>query len=353
MGGASSSSLSDNRLKSRLQEMDDYDFEHLIADLWERQGWRATVMQQSVDRGVDVVAERDDPFPQKWLIQAKCYSGTLGGPDVRQYVSLQHRPGVDGAIVVSSGPFSKQARQEEKDHNLKLIDGDGLISLIRNTGSYDLVDQYITVDAAASSEISEQASFGSPYSSESSSPGFSQPSEPVSSGASEQEQQSEQSDESDERTRLDEYVEKIRQGRGIEEGIEGLDRILFEQPPKNFWWKAVVGGTAYWGLLFLIAGSLNGGLLDDLMAFGTLIFWPLMPIAIYKDSKVAPEYTANWRPHRWLYILVSLIPLGGLFAGPVYLARRWWFGANKSMNDLEEMRDYFRSVVEDLDYAYN
>lgn len=68
MGGASSSSLSDSQLKSRLQGMDDYDFEHLIADLWERQGWRATVKQQSVDRGVDIVAEQDNPFPQKWLI---------------------------------------------------------------------------------------------------------------------------------------------------------------------------------------------------------------------------------------------------------------------------------------------
>lgn len=114
MGGASSQSLSDEQLQSWLQGMDDYDFEHLIADLWEQQGWHAEVKQQSVDRGVDVVAERDDPFPQKWLIQAKCYSGTLGGPDVREYVSLQHCPGVDGAIVVSSGPFSKQARQEER-----------------------------------------------------------------------------------------------------------------------------------------------------------------------------------------------------------------------------------------------
>lgn len=103
----------------------------MIADLWERQDWHTKVKQQSVDRGVDVVAERNDPFPQKWLIQAKCYSGTLGGPDIRQYVSLQHRPGVDGAIVVSSGPSSKQARQEERDHNLKLIDGDALVSLSR------------------------------------------------------------------------------------------------------------------------------------------------------------------------------------------------------------------------------
>lgn len=221
MGGASSSSLSDERLKSRLQGMDDYDFEHLIADLWERQGWRATVKQQSVDRGVDVVAERDDPFPQKWLIQAKCYSNTVGGPEVRQYVSLQHRPGVDGAIVVSSGPFSKQARQEEKDHNLKLIDGDALVSLIRDTDSYDLVDQYITVESSVDSQVSEQTSFDSSYSSEPVSSELSETSTDsvqsplVSSDPPEQEhyqnpEQEHYQKESNGGTRLDKYLDKLR-----------------------------------------------------------------------------------------------------------------------------------------------
>lgn len=356
MGGASSSSLSDSQLKSRLQGMDDYDFEHLIADLWERQGWRATVKQQSVDRGVDVVAERDDPFPQKWLIQAKCYSGTIGGPDVRQYVSLQHRPGVDGAIVVSSGPFSKQARQEERDHNLKLIDGDALVSLIRNTDSYDLVDQYITVDAAVSSKTSQQTSFESSYSSESSSSSsseYSESSESVSSDLSETSSpaQSDPSErdrplnELEDDTRLDRYLTKVQVGSDTEGGVTGLTRILFEAPPKTNWWTAIVGTSAYWMLLFLIPESLTGGIMGGLMAIGLFISWPLMPIAIYKDSKIAPKYTANWEPHRWLYIIGTFVPLAGVIVGPIYLTRRWWYGNNREMNNRREVRREVRQIL--------
>lgn len=350
MGGASSSSLSDEQLKSQLQGMDDYDFEHLIADLWERQGWRTEVKQQSADRGVDVVAERDDPFPQKWLIQAKCYSNTVGGPEVRQYVSLQHRPGVDGAIVVSSGPFSKQARQEEKDHNLKLIDGDALISMIRKTDSYDLVDQYITVERTIGSQISDLTSFGLSYSSQSTSSESSYSPNRVSTDPSNWDSDFK---ESEDLTRLQEYSDEVQTGRDVEGGIKGVTRILFESPPKGIWWKAIVASSGYWILLFLVAGSLNSGPVDSLMAIGMLISWPLMPIAIYKDSKVAPKYTANWRPHRWLYILASAIPLGGMVTGPTYLAFRWWYGSNRELDDVEERRNEFRELFEDLDYKYN
>ena len=133
MNTAQSSSIPEGELKVRLQNMDDYDFEHFIADLWERQGWRSRVEQQSTDRSVDVVIEKDTPFSQKWLVQAKCYSDKVGGPEIREYVSLQHRQGVDGAVVVSTDYFTKQAHQEEKEYNLKLVDFDGLIQMIGET----------------------------------------------------------------------------------------------------------------------------------------------------------------------------------------------------------------------------
>lgn len=159
--------------------------------------------------------------------------------------------------------------------------------------------------------------------------------------------------ESEDLTRLQEYSDEVQTGRDVEGGIKGVTRILFESPPKGIWWKAIVASSGYWILLFLIAGSLNSGPVDSLMAIGMLISWPLMPIAIYKDSKVAPKYTANWRPHRWLYILASAIPLGGVVTGPTYLAFRWWYGSNRELDDVEERRNEFRELFEDLDYKYN
>lgn len=49
--------------------MDDYDFEHFITDLWEEMGWQCKVSQASVDAGIDVVATKQTPYPQKKLIQ--------------------------------------------------------------------------------------------------------------------------------------------------------------------------------------------------------------------------------------------------------------------------------------------
>lgn len=340
MGQSSFQSISDEQLKQKIQSMDDYDFEHLIADLWERQGWRTQVKQQSVDRGVDVVAERDDPFPQKWLIQAKCYSSsnTIGGPDVREYVSLQHRQGVDGAIVVSSGRFTKQARQEEEEHNLKLIDGDRLVSMIRETNSYDLLEQYLTATGSSVSQQVSQSTVDSSAARKASTP----------SGSSNSSHWSRYSKDSEGWTRLHEYLDKVQTGKDIEEGIEGLRRILMESPPRTNWWKAIVAITGYWVLLFLIAGSLSGGILEGIMQLGFFVGWIVMPIALYKDSKMAPEYTAYWTPKRWVYILGALMPIVSFFTGLVYLSRRWWYGNNRELNDAQQLRSDFESMVTEL-----
>ena len=58
-------------LKAVLQEMDPYDFEYFVADLWERMGWETEVSAASADEGVDVVARKDTPYEQTALIQAK------------------------------------------------------------------------------------------------------------------------------------------------------------------------------------------------------------------------------------------------------------------------------------------
>lgn len=91
--------------------------------------------------------------------------------------------------------------------------------------------------------------------------------------------------------------------------------------------------------------------MDSMMTIGLFISWPLMPIALYKDSKIAPKYTVDWEPYRWLYILGSLIPLGGVVAGPVYLARRWWYGTNRDLANVEEYRTNFEEWLDELDEA--
>lgn len=147
-------------LKTRLQEMDNYEFEHLVADLWERMGWNTEVLQASVDAGIDVIATKETPYPQKKVIQAKRYSSgnTVGGPDIQQYASLKHQePDADSVIVVTTSSFTTHAHDRAKDLNVKLVDVDALVSMINEVG-IDVVRKYIDLTSEKESKSTESAS---------------------------------------------------------------------------------------------------------------------------------------------------------------------------------------------------
>ena len=137
-------------LIEQLRKMDSYEFEKLIADLWERQGWEATVSDATRDGGIDIVAVKYAPFEQKQLIQAKRYGekNHVGAPDVQQYSSLhQQEDNVDAVIIVTTGQFSKQATATAKQLNVKLIDGNDLIRLIDQLDARELVTKYTSTEA--------------------------------------------------------------------------------------------------------------------------------------------------------------------------------------------------------------
>lgn len=144
------------RVLQQLRETDPYDFEYFVADLWEAQGWDTTVSQASVDQGVDIIATKENPFPQKQVIQAKRYAknNTIGSPKVQQYSSLrQQEEGADVSIVVTTSGFSHQAEKLAENLNVKLVDAEGIYRLLRETGRFDLVSNYapIPVESAAES----------------------------------------------------------------------------------------------------------------------------------------------------------------------------------------------------------
>ena len=127
--------LNRDELLSQLRQMDDYEFEQLVGDVWEQRGWKTTVTSGQADRGIDVIAEKSTPFHQKHLIQAKRYSkgNKIGSPDVQQYSSLQQQESnVDSVIIVTTSSFSPQAKEIAKKLNVKLVDGAELSGIILN-----------------------------------------------------------------------------------------------------------------------------------------------------------------------------------------------------------------------------
>jgi len=125
-----------NDALSKLQEMDDYEFEHLIANLWEEMGYQTEVSQQSQDKGVDVRAINQQG--EKHLIQAKRHGpgSKVSQPKIQQYGSLYRQENnVDKVYVVTTNEFTPQAKEIADKIGVKLVNGKGLIGLINRSAS--------------------------------------------------------------------------------------------------------------------------------------------------------------------------------------------------------------------------
>ncbi len=108
------------------------EFEKLIAVLWEKFGYNTRVTSPGKDGGIDVIAERSDPYHEKIVIQVKNYSvdNKIGVQSIREYSSLLHRSNVDGVVIVTSGYYTKQARNEAEEIGVKLVNRDSVEQLI-------------------------------------------------------------------------------------------------------------------------------------------------------------------------------------------------------------------------------
>jgi uncharacterized C2H2 Zn-finger protein len=142
---------------THLRDINEYEFEHFVADLLEQYGWKTSVTSGSNDRGVDIIAEKTEPFQQMYFIQAKCWkkNNTVGGPDIRQYSTLRRQQSeVDAVVVVTTSSFSRQAKQEGTDLNVKLIDGSDLYDIIAEVDADDLINEYTDIGSSSNKEES-------------------------------------------------------------------------------------------------------------------------------------------------------------------------------------------------------
>ena len=152
--------LSREELLSQLRQMDEYEFEELVADIWEQRGWETTVTTASNDRGIDVIAKRKNPFAQKYVIQAKRYKqgNTVGSPDIQQYSSLQQQESnVDSVIVVTTSSFTAEAKKIGNKLNVKLIDGFDLSDMILQGNTKSILSGYQKISYETTSENRKNA----------------------------------------------------------------------------------------------------------------------------------------------------------------------------------------------------
>lgn len=135
----------ENKILDQLQRLDGYEFEDLVADLWERRGWETEVTSGSNDRGIDIIARRTNPYQEKVLIQVKRYqpNNTVGSAEIQQYSSLkQQEDSVDKVLVITTSTFSDPALSVADSLNVKCINGPTLAQLIDEYDAHDLFKHY-------------------------------------------------------------------------------------------------------------------------------------------------------------------------------------------------------------------
>ena len=275
------------QLKAVLQEMDPYEFEYFVGDLWERMGWETTVSTASADKGVDITARKSTPYDQLLLIQAKRYgpNTTVGSPEIQQYASLRNQfDGVDKVLLVTTNDYTRQAREIATNLNVKLINGDELVELIHEHDSLDLVAKYL--DFIHSVEESESASESD------------EPTTEVSDGTIEAEtgSSSAPTDSSTEDQPVDNHSGAVPSTR----------------------WRNVILGTSLGWLVVVFGVTIIPEGLWGVLFVGT---WFGLPLAIYLDTRVLAGYY-EWPKYRWLYILSSSVWFVGFIPGLIYLWRR-------------------------------
>jgi hypothetical protein len=116
-----------------LLDMDPYEFERLVGALWKKMGYKVDVQSKSKDRGIDIVATKQDPFSRKQLLQTKRYgeSNKIGSQKIRTYRTLyDQEPNVDTVAVITTGTFTDEALQLAADLHVETVNGVELCNLL-------------------------------------------------------------------------------------------------------------------------------------------------------------------------------------------------------------------------------
>lgn len=128
-----------DRLANILQNMNPYGFERLVQRILRECGFtQVEVTKKSGDGGIDGVGKLkiNGIFTFNVAFQCKRYKGSVGAPEIRDFRGSL-TTNIEKGVMITTGTFSKQAKEEALNQGKKqidLIDGEELISKIVEFG---------------------------------------------------------------------------------------------------------------------------------------------------------------------------------------------------------------------------
>jgi len=121
--------------RPNLMDLNPFQFEQLVCDLFAKNGLETKLTRSSRDGGVDAVAFDKRPvLGGKVVIQAKRYRNTVGVSAVRDLYGTMMNEGANKGILVTTSGYGPDAFEFAKDKPIELIDGGGLLYLLGQVG---------------------------------------------------------------------------------------------------------------------------------------------------------------------------------------------------------------------------
>jgi restriction system protein len=117
------------------------DFEHYIAMLFSKLGYKVEVTKQSGDGGVDIIL-RDKVSTA--AVQVKRYlKGSVGRPEIQRLVGASLNK-FDKMIFVTTGSYSFEATEYAASHGVELIDGSKLDEMASKVVGKDYINKALS-----------------------------------------------------------------------------------------------------------------------------------------------------------------------------------------------------------------
>jgi restriction system protein len=127
--------LSNLESRPNLMELNPWEFEDLVTNLFSQMGLESKLTRKSKDGGVDCVAFDKRPVVGgKVVIQAKRWKNTVGVNAVRDLYGTMMNEGANKGILVSTSGYGPDAFEFAKDKPIELIDGSGLLYYLEQVG---------------------------------------------------------------------------------------------------------------------------------------------------------------------------------------------------------------------------
>lgn len=119
-------------------EMDGYQFEEYISNLFRKMGFAVEATDYSNDGGIDLVATYEKPiFSGKYIIQCKNWNSPVGQPAVRDLYGVVMDQRANKGILITPSDYTQQAYDFARGKNIELINGSALRQIISDAFGFD------------------------------------------------------------------------------------------------------------------------------------------------------------------------------------------------------------------------